>query len=315
MHAAYAEPASVSRINLYWTACAGNRHTSPRGKALPPPEDQVIASSTFSATDGDAYEQQMGRWSRRLAQPFLDFADLDGGGRILDLGCGTGSLTRAIAGRYATSRIVGLDLSEAYVDHARCQIRDPRIEFQVGDACAMPFPDGSFDGVLSMLVLPFVPNTVEAVAEMRRVARPGAVVAAASWDARGGCVAQRMFLDTAAVLDPAADALRARNCTRPTMRPGALAAAWRKAGLLDIREAALTIRMEYADFADYWGPYLTGQGPAAEYVAGLGAPVVARLREHVRRAYLDGEPDGPRSYAATAWAVGGTNPERPAPIC
>jgi len=254
----------------------------------------------------------MGRWSRRLAPLFLDFADLGGGRRILDLGCGTGSLTRALAGRF-DSRVVGLDFSEAYVDHARRRIADPRIELQVGDACAMPFPDSSFDHVLSMLVLPFVPNTAGAVAEMRRVARPGAVVAAASWDSRGGWVAQRMFLDTAAVLDPGANALRARNCTRPTMRPGELAAAWQEAGLLDIRETALTIRMEYADFEDYWAPYLGRQGPAADYVAGLDAQVAARLREHVRLAYLDGEPDGPRSYAATAWAVRGIKPERSTP--
>jgi SAM-dependent methyltransferase len=270
----------------------------------------VIASSTFSATDGDAYEQQMGRWSRRLASLFLDFAGPGGGGRILDLGCGTGSLTRALAGRSADSRIVGLDVSEAYVDHARRATRDPRVEFQVGDACAMPFPDRSFDAVLSMLVLPFVPDTAQAVAEMRRVARPGAMVAAASWDARGGCVAHRIFLDTAAALDPVAEALRKRHCTRPTTRPGGLAAAWSEAGFLDIRETALAIRMEFAGFADFWDPYLTGQGPAADYVAGLAAPAVARLRELVRRAYLDGEPDGPRSYVATAWAVRGIAPER-----
>lgn len=268
----------------------------------------MISSSTFSATDGDAYEQQMGRWSRRLAEPFLDFADLDGGGHILDLGCGTGSLTTALASRLAASRIVGLDASDAYVDHARRHITDPRIAFRVGDACAMPFADASFDHVLSMLVLPFVPNTAGAVKEMRRVARAGGVVAAASWDARGGHVAQRMFLDTAAMLDPLADALRARNFTRPTMRPGDLAAAWREAGFLDSREAMLTIRMEYADFDDYWGPYLGRQGPAAEYVAGLDAAALARLHEHVRRAYLDGEPDGPRSFSATAWAVRGVVP-------
>jgi len=271
----------------------------------------VIATSTFSATDGEAYEQQMGRWSRRLAEPFLDFAGLEGAGCALDLGCGTGSLARALAGRSATVRIVGLDASDDYVAHARRQLGDARVEFQAGDACALPFPDGSFDAVLSLLMLPFVPRAVEAVSEMRRVARPGAVAAAASWDARGGVVAQRMFLDTAAVLDPGADALRARNCTRPTMRPGELAAAWRAAGFLDIREAALTIRMEYADFEDYWGPYLGRQGPAADYVASLDATAVARLREHTRRAYLDGEPDGARSYAATAWAVRGIAPDLP----
>lgn len=271
----------------------------------------MISSSTFPATDGDAYEQQMGRWSRRLAKPFLDFADPGDRGRILDLGCGTGSLTRALVGQFAVSRIVGLDASDAYVDYARRHISDPRIEFHVGDACAMPFPDASFDHVLSMLVLPFVPNTAGAVGEIRRVARPGAVVAAASWDARGGVVAQRLFIDTAAMLDAKANELRARNFTRPTTRPGELAAAWREAGFLNIHEAMLTIRMEYVDFDDYWGPLVGGQGPAAAYVAGLEAPIVAQLREHVRRAYLDGEPDGPRSYTATAWAVKGVVPGAP----
>ena len=84
-------------------------------------------------------------------------------------------------------------------------------DLQVGDACAMPYPDGSFDTVLSLLMLHFVPRATDAVAEMRRVARPGAVVAATVWDARGGMVAQRMFLDTAAMLDPEADRLRARG--------------------------------------------------------------------------------------------------------
>ena len=270
----------------------------------------MTSSSTFTATDGDAYELQMGRWSRRLAEPFLDFAGpLGEGERVLDLGCGTGSLALALAGRSAAGRVCGLDFSAAYVEYARRRTGgDPRMEFQVGDACAMPFPEASFDRVLSLLMLHFVPRATDAVAEMRRVARPGAVVAGAVWDARGGVVAQRIFFDTAAVLDPRADALRARNCTRPMTRPGELAAAWRDAGFRDVRETTLTIRMDHADFGDFWGPYLGRQGPAADYVAGLDPDAVGRLREHVRRAYLDGEPDGPRSYAATAWAVRGIAP-------
>ena len=91
-------------------------------------------------------------------------------------------------------------------------------------------------------------------------------------------------------------------------RPGELAAAWLAAVFRDVREAVLTIRMDYAGFEDFWTPYLGGQGPAADYVAGLDGPARDRLREHVRRAYLDGEPDGPRSYAASAWAVRGVVP-------
>jgi hypothetical protein len=75
-----------------------------------------------------------------------------------------------------------------------------------------------------------------------------------------GVVAHRIFLDTAAALDPQADALRARNCTRPMTRSGELAAAWQEAGFQDIAEATLTIRMDYADFEDFWRPYLGRQG-------------------------------------------------------
>lgn len=268
----------------------------------------MAASSTFVATDGDAYEQQMGRWSRRLAGPFLDFVSPVDAGHVLDLGCGTGSLTLALSKRAPASHITGIDLSAAYIDHARRRAAGAQLDFQVGDACAIAFPAATFDQVLSLLLLHFVPRARDAVMEMRRVARPGATVAAAVWDARGGFVAQRLVLDTAAALDPKADALRAQNCTRPMTRPGELALAWQAAGLDDIRETSLTIRMDYADFDDFWQPYGAGQGPVAAYVAGLDPAAQARLRGLVQRAYLDGDADGPRSYAATAWVVRGVAP-------
>jgi hypothetical protein len=66
--------------------------------------------------------------------------------------------------------------------------------------------------------------------------------------------------------------------------------------------------MEYASFADYWAPFEGKDGPGAEYVATLGDAERERLREAVEAAYLDGEADGPRSYAALAWAVKGSAP-------
>ena len=78
---------------------------------------------------------------------------------------------------------------------------DARLDFQVGDACALPFPDASFDHAVSMLALQFVPQADLAVREMRRVTRPGGTVAAATWDTRGGLVALRMIFDAAAMLD------------------------------------------------------------------------------------------------------------------
>ena len=100
--------------------------------------------------------------------------------------------------------------------------------------------------MLSLLVLHFVPQSDRAISELRRVARPGATVAAAVWDARGGFVANRMFFDAAAVLDPKGNERRARNYTRPLTRPGELGAAWHAAGFADIRQATLSIRMEFS---------------------------------------------------------------------
>ena len=68
------------------------------------------------------------------------------------------------------------------------------------------------------------------------------------------------------------------------------------------------MRMEYASFADYWAPFLGRDGPGADYVRTLDETARRRLEDAVRAAYLDGEPDGPRSYAALAWAVKGSTP-------
>src|SRR6476659_8842972 len=133
----------------------------------------TTSSSTFMATDGDGFELTMGRWSRRLAVPFLDFAGTRDGETVLDVGCGTGSLAFALADRCPRSSVLGVDFSSAYIDHARKHSRDPRLAFEVGDACALSLPDHSFDRVLSLLMLHFVPKAEQAIAEMRRVARPG----------------------------------------------------------------------------------------------------------------------------------------------
>jgi ubiquinone/menaquinone biosynthesis C-methylase UbiE len=266
------------------------------------------ASSTYSTSDGEGYERIMGRWSRRLVGPFLDFVGTADGEDVLDVGCGTGCLAFAVAQRSRARSVLGVDLSPAYVAHARHLNRDARVNFEAGNVHALELPDRAFDRVLALLVLHFVPKTAQAIAEMKRVARPGAVVGAAVWDARGGFVANRIFFDTAVALDPAANERRARNYTRPLTRPGELAAAWRAAGFTDVVETTLAIRMEFESFEDYWGPYSAKDGPQSDYVATLDEAQRERLREALRRAYLDGEADGPRSYAALAWGVKGRVP-------
>ena len=265
-------------------------------------------SSTYRASDGAAYERFLGRWSRLLAGPFAEFARPAAHGRVLDVGCGTGSLALALAERGAREQVAAIDIAAPYIAFARSRPGAAGIGFAVGDACRLPYADGSFAAALAQLSLNFVPNAAQAVREMRRVVRPGGVVAAAVWDFRGGLVFQRLFWDTAAGLDPGAGAARDRLFSGPLALPDGLPALWRDTGLAAVERGSITIRMEYADFADYWEPLLGGQGPVGAYVESLPAERRRLIEERVRAAFLSGAPDGPRSLTATAWAVRGIVP-------
>ena len=266
--------------------------------------------STFNANDAAAYDRLMGRWSRRLAAPFIEHAGTAPGDRLLEVGCGTGSLSFALAEAAPFAELTAVDFADVYVKAAAAANRDPRVRFEQGDAAALRFADAAFDRTLSLLVLHLVPDAARALAEMRRVTRPGGTVAAAVWDNAGGVVMVRMFWDIAAALDPAAGPLRARALGNPVIAPGGLRRLFAGAGLERIEERALMIRMEPASFADYWEPLATGEGPMGGYISRLGADARARLQEHLREAYLAGRADGPRSFAAFAWSCRGIVPPR-----
>ena len=120
-----------------------------------------------------AYEARMGRWSARLAPLFAHVANITDGGRVLDVGCGTGALVRTVAAMTRQSAIVGIDPAEPFLAYARAQLADPRITFDRGTALDLPYPAGAFDYTLSLLVLMFLPHPEQAASEMRRVTRPG----------------------------------------------------------------------------------------------------------------------------------------------
>ena len=114
------------------------------------------------------------------------FADLlVPGMTVLDVGSGPGTLTFDIAERVAPGRVVGVDQSDGIVAHARAAAQRhaaPNVEFEVGDAYALDFPDGTFDVVRAHQVLQHVSDPVAVLHEFRRVTRPGGLVVARDVD-------------------------------------------------------------------------------------------------------------------------------------
>ena len=264
-------------------------------------------TSSFIQRGADGYDRYMGRWSRRLAPLFVDFAGLAANERVLDVGCGTGNLAFELVRHPEILAIECVDYEEAFVQALRERNTDPRILARQGDACALPFPTASFDRALSLLVLHFVSDPLRAAREMRRVVRPGGIAAAAVWDLYGGF--PRFFWDTAAALAPEASARRAARVMAPMTLAGDLRETWVAAGFRRIEETQLTIRMEFCDFEDFWQPLMTGQGTLEQFLGSLPSETRAKIVEGTREAYLCGKPDGPRSFAAIAWAVKGQVPE------
>lgn len=258
--------------------------------------------STFVARGPESYESYMGRWSKRLASAFLDFAELVEGGAILDVGCGTGSLTFEIAARRKATSIDALDYEPEFVQAVNTRKGTASINAQQGDATALPYKSAQFDMALCLLVLHFVPDASKAISEMGRVVKPDGIVAAAVWDTFGGMPSRRMFWDTVVAIHPAAEQRRSDLLIRPMTRPNELQTAFQHAGLSNVAATLLTIRMDFESFQDFWTAAISGH---SEFLAGLPETDQRKIESSVRAAYLAGLPDGPRSFASSAWAVRG----------
>ena len=243
-----------------------------------------------------------------MAPGLIAFAEIGDAPRVIDVGCGTGSLLFERAKNPARTQVFGIDASADFIAAARAASDDPRLDLRQGDAAAMPYGDGQFDAAISQLVLQFVPDPIKALSEMRRITRSGGVVAAAVWNSYGGRSDQRMFWDIAAQLDPAAGHARNANFFRPMTRKGDLSQGMAAVGLADIRESITTITMDFENFADFWQPIANGDGTLGKYATGLDADALERLRVAVFDSYCGGLPDGERNFACTAQVARGIVP-------
>jgi SAM-dependent methyltransferase len=257
----------------------------------------------------DSYQQFMGRWSQRLASELVRFAAIKDGDYVLDVGSGTGALARAIRDAYAHVRVEGIDPSEAFVRYATEKVgrSDGRVRFAVGDAQQLGFADGTFDAVLSSLVLNFVPDPSRALREISRVAKPGSVFAASLWDlSEHGMMMLRVFWEEAVELDPAAKSFD--ETSMPLCQEGALAKLCAQQGFDDVQSSSITVPLRFASLDDFWKPFLFGIGPAGTYATALTPERQNTLRDRFAQRLLEGGVDGPIEMNARAWVVRATTP-------
>ena len=224
-----------------------------------------------------------------------------GGIRWVDVGCGTGALSEAT-----------LEQSGSDIRRGRGAFRRLRSR-RLGNASAigatvhqapaerLPLPDGAARASsVSGLVLNFIPDLPTALAEMKRVATDG-IVAAYVWDYTGGMQMLSLFWDAADEVDPNGSPAESRRF--PLCRPDALIAAFEGAGLQRPEVAQLDIPTQFADFEDFWTPFLGGQGAGPSYLVALDADKQAAIRESLRRRVFPRNPDGSISLTARAWAI------------
>ncbi len=264
-----------------------------------PSSDPVVEIPQF--TDGEAYERLMGRWSRLAGAIFLDWLAPPSGLRWLDVGCGNGAFTELLVERCAPSEVQGIDPSEEQLSFARDRASTAMVEFQQGDAQALPFEDGVFDIAAMALAINLIPDPAKAVEEMARVVRPGGWVATYMWDFLGGGFTMepiRQALDEMGVPTPLPAA--------EVVRMDGMRDLWEKAGFDDVASRRIDVSVTYDDFDDFWDAN-TGTGATNTITKAIGtlSPAeVEKLKERLR-VKLPTDPQGHICYGAFANAVKG----------
>ena len=256
----------------------------------------------YSFNDGEAYDQFMGRWSHEIGKAFLAWLQPPKGAHWLDVGCGTGIFTELISDSCAPASVIAVDPAESQIARARKGIARMKAEFRLADAQELPFPDETFDVVASALVMNFVPNRARAMSEMRRVARPGCLVAACVWD----------FAAELSPSGPLRRAMRQIGIDAPPVPgtdasgPVVLADLFDKGGLKGIDITSIEVTVSFRDFDDFWRSQTQPNMPTTKVIAAMTPRDRLTLIEAVRT-YLRPLRDGV-GYSARATAVSGRCP-------
>ena len=257
-----------------------------------------MAEITITFDDGAAYDLFLRRWSRPVGATFLDWVAPPKGANWLDVGCGTGAFTKLVLDVCSPAAASAVDPAPAQIDYVRKQPIAQQADFRVADAQALPFLDGSFDVVASALVINFVPDRPRALAEMRRVARAGGIIAAYVWDFAAGHSPQWPF----------AQGMRELGIEPPVIAgtanstPDALLSLFVGAGLEGVATRTIDVSVVFLGFDEIWETQIPSFNPYRHIIEAQSEATRSKLKSVVR-ALLPNASDGSIAYSARANAV------------
>jgi SAM-dependent methyltransferase len=257
----------------------------------------TVSYRTYSGTAAENYQRHfVPAIAEPVSVPLLAAAALRPGERVLDVACGTGVIARRAAEQVGPAgAVTAIDLSPDMIDVARATPAPsaPPIEWHTGDAASLPFPDGAYDVVLCQMGLMFMENRAAAVAEMRRVLKPGgrAVVSTPG-------PIQPVFtaLERAIVEHLGADLGMFVRAVFSMHDPDAVAALLGEAGLRKVTASVSKVRLRLPAPSEFLWQYisvtplapLVAQAPEAAQQA-MEQQAVAAWQAHVRDGVLEGE--------------------------
>ena len=254
-----------------------------------------IGARSF-VTSAQAYDRFMGRYSRQLAVHFADFAGIERGMHVLDVGAGTGALTAELLQRGA--EVAAAEPSEEFV--AALRERYPAVDVQRAPAEALPWNEGLFDAVVSQLVVTFLPDGPIALQEQRRVTRKGGVVAACMWELEGSELLTLMN-DVRTRLGVEGGERFERYRSEADLRT-----LFEEVELEDVATTTIEISSEYGSVDDLWDAAVVSAGPGG--APGERMSPEARTRGREIAAELLGRPSGSFTLHARCACVRGIAP-------
>ncbi len=250
-------------------------------------------------TDGEAYEQLMGRWSRKVGDQFLAWLNVPANRDWLDVGCGNGAFTEEIIGKAHPKTVTGIDPAPAQIAFAQSRAGTKGTTFHIGSAQALPFDAAQFDVATMALVISFLPDAAQAVSELVRVVKPGGTIATYMWDLPAGVPVSPIYRTLAKLGHPAP------LPPNPAIsKIEALQALWQNAGLNAVETEILRIEVSFKNFDAFWHSNSIPIGPQGKFIEALPQPVRDELQAELK-SQLPTQADGRIVYGSFANAVKG----------